>query len=205
MNTNNLIQRVKNILFTPKNEWKVISSETPGIMKLLLGYILPLALLPTAARIIGTTIFGLGAGWVAGTYGSFSWGLAFGVSYFISVFVTILLAAFVIDVLAPAFKSEKSFGRSLQLVAYSYTPVLIAGILYIIPVLGVLIFIMGLYSIYIIFIGLPDIKKTPDDSKVGYLLISAIVLIVVMIIVSFLLRLIIGGILFQSASPYWLF
>ena len=40
----NIVERVKNILMTPKTEWDVINGETATPQSLLMGYILPLAI-----------------------------------------------------------------------------------------------------------------------------------------------------------------
>ncbi|WP_298649595.1 hypothetical protein [uncultured Proteiniphilum sp.] len=49
------IQRAKNILMTPKTEWDLVSEENSGHVKLLTGYLIPLALIPAVAGFIGST------------------------------------------------------------------------------------------------------------------------------------------------------
>jgi hypothetical protein len=44
-----IIQRVKNILLTPKTEWAVIESENAPHAKVFTSYLLLLALIPTVA------------------------------------------------------------------------------------------------------------------------------------------------------------
>ncbi|RPH29684.1 hypothetical protein EHM92_09605, partial [bacterium] len=54
----NIVERAKNILMTPKTEWPVICSETPAIGEIMLNYVLPLALIPAVAQVIGYGLVG---------------------------------------------------------------------------------------------------------------------------------------------------
>ncbi|HRZ22392.1 MAG TPA: hypothetical protein P5184_12040, partial [Bacteroidales bacterium] len=74
----NLIERAKNILFKPKDEWKVIAAEEPNTQSLIFSYVLPLALIPAVARFIGFGVFGFHVGRFAGMTG-IGWGLSSGI------------------------------------------------------------------------------------------------------------------------------
>ena len=179
-----LLDRVKSILLSPKTEWEVIAGEEPNPGQIIVGYVLPLALIPAIATVIGMGFVGMGP------FSSLSYGIAMGVVSFVTSLVGVYVTALVVDVLAPTFGSEKNFGRSLQLVVYSWTPAWVAGILSIIPALGWLGMVAGLYGIYLMYLGLPPIKKTPQDKQVVYLIVSFVVLM----IVYFVLAAILGGI-----------
>jgi len=182
----NIVDRAKNILLTPKTEWPVIAGEAPDIGQILMGYVVPLAAIPAVAVIIGWGVIG-----VAG-YSSFSYGLATGVMTFLVAVAGVYIAAYVVDFLAPTFGSEKNLGRSIQLVAYASTPGWVAGILNIIPSLSVIVLIANLYGVYLLYLGLAPVKKTPQDKLVPYLVVSIIAVLVVYVI----LGLILGGIVF---------
>lgn len=169
----NLIERAKNIIVTPKTEWEVIAGEQPNTQQIMLGYVLPLALIPTIASIVGWGVIGI-LGFTSVTYG-----IAMGLVQLINAFLSVLIAAFVIDALAGSFGSTKNFGRAVQLVAYSMTPIWIAGILSIIPTIGWLSFLLGLYGLFLLYMGLSPIMKTPEDKKAIYLIIIIVVLIAV--------------------------
>ncbi len=179
----NLVDRAKNIIMTPKTEWPAIAGETPNVAQIITGYVVPLALIPAVATIIGGLLFThlLGTAYLIGM----------AVVTFVVVIVSVFLAAYVIDFLAPNFGSEKDLGRSVQLVAYSYTPAWVAGILNIIPALGILATLAGIYGIYLMYLGMPVLKKTPADKVVVYLVVS----IVVLLVIYFILALILGAIL----------
>jgi len=195
----NLVERAKNIITTPKTEWEAISGEEPNLQQILTGYVLPLSLIPTIAVIIGWGI--------VGTFGftSYSYGVAMGLVQLINAFLSVLISGFVIDALAPSFGSQKNMGRAVQLVAYSMTPVWVAGILNIFPAIGWLAALLGLYGLYLLYLGLTPLMKTPEDKKVGYLVVSIIILIVVYFVIAAILTAIlmaVFGLSLLSAMSY---
>lgn len=188
-----IFERVKNIIMTPKTEWTVITAEEPNTAQIFKGYVLPLALIPSIAYIIGLGVIG------RGRMSSFSWGLAMGLIQFILAFVGVYISAYVIAFLAPKFGSQQDMGRAVQLVAYSYTPAWVAGILSIVPALAILGFVGGLYGLYLMYLGLPQMMKTPQDKVVGYLVVSIIAVIVTYWIITLLLTSIVLSIFGLSA------
>lgn len=181
----NFIERAKNIIIAPVKEWDVVNNEQPNTPAILTGYVLPLAGAAALAAFIGYALIGVNVGFfrVKGV----DWGLYSALSVLISAFISIFISAFVIDALAPSFGSEKNMGRSVQLVAYSYTPAWIGGLLAILPALAIVGAIAGLYGLYLLYTGLPKLKKTPADKHVGYFVVSLITLIVVYILMGLLL------------------
>jgi hypothetical protein len=177
----NLVERAKNIIVTPKTEWDAVAAEEPNIQQILLGYVLPLALIPTVATIIGWGVIGMFG------FTSFTYGIAMGLVQIINAFLSVLIAGFVIDALAPNFGSQKNMGRAVQLVAYSMTPIWVAGILNIFPALSWLAGLIGLYGLFLMYLGLAPLMKTAEDKKVGYLVVSIIILIVVYFVIAAIL------------------
>ena len=199
----NLIQRAINIIIKPKDEWQVVATEKPDTIKLLFGYALILAAIPAIASfikfgLIGVTFWGY-------TSRSIASGIQTGLIQLISAVIGAYLLAWVIDLLAPSFDSEKNLGRSLQLSVYASTPQWLAGILLIFGAgLSVLIMLVGLYAIYLLAIGMPIIKKTPKEKVVGYV----VVVIIALIIISFVVALVIGaimGIFFTAKAGFGMF
>lgn len=168
-----LVDRAKNIIVSPKTEWPVIAGENPDTGALFMQYVLPMALIPAVASFIGYGFVGFH--YLSGV----SWGIAYAVISLITTVAAVFLTALVVDLLAPSFASEKNFGRSLQLVVYSYTPGWVGGILTIVPVIGWLGSLFGLYGLYLMYLGLPVLKQTPQDKTLVYMIIAAVVLAVV--------------------------
>ena len=181
----NLIERAKNILLTPNKEWDVIAGETPDTQGILTSYVLPLAGAAAVAGFIGYAFVGIDVGFMR--IKGMNWGIYQGLSVLIGAFISVFVSAFVIDALAPTFGSEKNMGRSVQLVAYSWTPGWIGGLLAIIPSLALIGGLAAIYGLYLLYVGLPKLKKTPADKQVGYFVVSLIVLLVVFMIVGFIM------------------
>ena len=179
----NLKDRVVKIVTSPKTEWPVIASETTDVMSLYKGYIIPLAAIPVIATFIGMTVFGVNALIVhyrvpVGT------ALTNAILSYVLMLAGMYLSALVIDWLAPKFQSEHSLIQALKLVAYSLTPMWIAGVLNIVPALGIIGGLIGLYGIYLFYLGMTPMMKTPQNQIIPYMVVSLIVIVVVQIIVG---------------------
>ncbi len=189
----NIVERVKNILLNPKQEWVVIDKETTDIPQLVTGYLLILALIPAVASFIGYGLIGYKVPFVGHVAGTFGFGIKQAVLAFISPVISAFIAAFVINALAESFGSQKDMRRAMQLVVYSFTASLVAGIFYIIPSLGILALLAGLYGLYILYLGLQPMMKTPEEKVTSYFVVSLLVMIVVSIVVGAILSGIIIG------------
>ncbi|MFZ1730063.1 MAG: Yip1 family protein [Bacteroidota bacterium] len=180
----NLVDRAKNIIVSPKTEWEVIANEQADMGGILTGYVLPMALIPFAASIIGSLIFS----------GSLMIGLSAGIIVLVSSVIGVAITAFVVNMLAPSFGSEQDLGRAMQLVAYGYTPSWIGGILAIIPPLAPLGMLFGLYGIYLMYLGFPHTMKTPEDKVVVYMIVTFVVMFVVYMVLALIIGLLMAGI-----------
>lgn len=181
-----IIDRVKNILLTPKKEWVAIESESYPWVKLLTLYLIPLALIPAIGSFIG---YGLIGHSVLGFHigGTLSWGIRQAAISFCSSVGGVLITAFILNLLAEQFGAKKNFDRAFALVAYSYTPVYVAGILYILPSLSVIAMLAGLYGLYILYTGLQPVMKTPPEKVTVYFIVGLVCVIVVSVVLAALL------------------
>ncbi len=183
----NLIERVKNILITPKTEWDVINGETATPQSLLMGYVLPLSLVAAVGSLLKGFLF-------AGVL-SLKFFIITAVIAFIASIIAYYVTVIIVDMLAPSFGSEKNMGKSAQLVAYSGTPSYIGGLLSFIPVIGWIVSLAAwVYGIYLMYLGIGPLKKTPEDKKVVYMIVAFLI----MIVLYFILVAILGAILFAA-------
>jgi Yip1 domain len=194
--------RARNMLTSPASEWRVIARETATPRSLLFSYVVPMALIPAIACFIGYSLFGIDA--LAIRIGGAFWGFFMGLDSFICSLIVYVSGIYIVNALAPAFHSEKNIGRSAQLAAYSYTAVWVAGIFYLYPPVAKLA-IISLYGVYLFYLGTAALKKMPDDQRIPYTIVSAIL----MIIVRFLTELLISNLFYlitgQSFPSLWYF
>jgi len=180
-----LVDRAKNMITTPKTEWAVIASEEPNTGSMVTGYALPLILLSAIAAFIGYGFIGYSV--LGVRFAGMSWGIYQAVMVLLFGLAGVFITSFVVDALAPSFSSQKDKGRAMQLVVYSMTPAWIGGILAIYPPLAWLGMLFGLYSLYLIYLGLPHTMKTPQDKIAVYMVVTIVVLIVVYAIIGVVL------------------
>lgn len=99
------------------------------------------------------------------------------VSYVLAL-IGVYVLALIIDGLAPTFGGTKNQIQALKTAAYSSTASWLAGIFVLVPGLRVLT-ILGLYSLYLLYLGLPVLMKAPQEKAgayTGVVVLAAIVL-----------------------------
>lgn len=198
----NLVDRAKKIILEPNKEWDVINAEPANVSGIITGYVLPLAGLAAVAAFIGYALVGVNYGFGLRMKGT-DWGLYHGISVLAGAILGVLISSFVIDALAPSFGSEKNMGKSVQLVAYSYTPGWVGGLLAVIPAIAIIGALAGIYGLYLLYIGMPKLKKTPADKHVSYFVVSLLTIIVVYFVIGWVLARILSqifGVVYPTAS-----
>ncbi|MCL5024810.1 MAG: YIP1 family protein [Nitrospirae bacterium] len=182
----NLVDRVKGILLSPKQEWQTIDGETTTIPELYKGYVLPLAAIGPVASIIGMSIVGISLPSMGSFRMPITTAIASAVVQYALTLGGVYVLAMIIDALAPTFKGQKSLTQAFKLAVYSYTAGWVVGIFAVIPALSVL-GILGLYGLYLLYLGIPVLMKAPAEKSLGYtiaVIVAAVVIFVVIGIVS---------------------
>ena len=186
-----LVDRVKNILLTPKTEWPVIAGETSSTGDLMGAYVAPLAGISVLCGFVGSSIVGVGLPFV-GTYRTpIVAGIGVAVFSFVMAFVGIFILSLIINALAPTFGGEKNSAQAMKVAVYSYTPAWIAGVLGIIPALGLIGVLISLYGLYLLYLGLPRLMKNPEEKSIGY----TAVVVICAIVIGFVVSLMAGGLM----------
>ena len=169
-----LTARVKGILLQPVSEWRMIDGEFATIKTLFTRYAMILAAIGPVATLIGSVAFGHASIVSALVLAIVSYGLNLAGVY---------LLGLIINALASSFGSTPNPVQAMKLAVYASTASWIAGVFNLIPALGALTIIGGVYSLVLLFLGLPILMKVPEDKKVVYfivVLIAGIVLGMVM-------------------------
>jgi len=181
----NLVERIKSVLMTPQAAFDRIATEPADIGKLYTGYVLPLAAAAALATFIGTVFIGVSAFGVTARTGLIP-GAVNAVLQVAFAVGGVYVMALVANALAPNFGSQQDVGQAHKLAAYSSTAGFIAGLFMLLPPLAIL-GIVGLYSLALLYIGLPRLMKTPEDKRVPYFLTILVVCIVVGIVAGMLM------------------
>lgn len=184
----NLVERAKNIVLKPKETWVEIKNEKTTVKDLYTSYVIILAAIPAIAKLIGFTVIGSP---MVVHYGNLSINFLWSVvlSYVLSL-AGIYITAFITNALAPSFESQKNMLNATKVVVFSWTPYWVAGVLYIIPYLSILVLLASFYGIYLFYLGIPILMDTPKQKTLGYV----IIVIISSTVVFFLAGAIGGGI-----------
>lgn len=188
----NLVERAKQLLLKPKDEWPVIAAETHSVQELYTKYVMILAAIPAVAGFIGFSFIG-----VSGFGYSYRIPIATGLAQMVLQYLLALggvyVMALIIDALAPSFLGDKSFPQALKVAAFFPTASWVAGIFYVIPALGILAILGGLYSLYLLYLGLPLLMNVPDEKAVPYTIVVVIVTIILIVVIAVVSSLVVPG------------
>jgi len=189
--TKSLVNRVKDILMSPKTEWGVIDAEPSTIGGIYSGYVAILAAIGPLAGLIGQQVFG-----IYGYKPPMMYSVTMAVLTYVLALVSVYVSSLVIDALAPSFGGTKDHLKAFKVAAYSATAAWVAGIFGIIPMLAILS-IVGLYSLYLLYLGLPRLMRVAEDKAIGYTIVVIVVQIVIYVICFWL----VGMLVLSIAGP----
>ena len=178
-----LVGRVKGILLAPSAEWDRIEQEPATIGGLFTGYVVILAAIPAVAGLIGGQVFGHGVFGIS-IKPALPLAITIAVLGYVGALVMTFVLGLVIDGLAPSFGAEKNRVQAMKVAAYSGTAGWVAGVFQLIPALGALALLGGLYGCWLLYLGLPRVMKAPAEKATGYAAVTIIVAIVVSIVIG---------------------
>lgn len=188
-----LVARVKNLLLQPSATWDDIDREPATVSGLMTGYVMILAAIPAICGTLGMVLFGVGA------FGfnyrpPLVWALGQGLLTYALSLGMVFVMALIIDGLAPSFGGTKDRIQAFKLAAYAPTASWVAGVFGLLPALAVVALLGGLYSLFILFKGLPKLMKVPQERAGGYFA----VVLVIAIVVSFVIAMITSSLMGMS-------
>jgi uncharacterized membrane protein len=184
-----IIDRVKNILLTPKQEWPVIEPEPTTPAQLYTGYIIPLAALSAVLTLIRMSIIGVSVPFMGSLRMPFFSSLTSALVTFGFSLLGLYIVALIINGLAPTFGGVRDQRQALKTAAYAFTPAWLASVLGLLPapLSSLLSLLAGLYGIYLLYLGLPVVMKAPIEKAVGYTVTVVVCTILVGIVLGALM------------------
>ncbi|OJU17011.1 MULTISPECIES: Yip1 family protein [unclassified Sphingomonas] len=190
--TTSLVERAKNLILQPKDEWPRIDAEPMTVKGIFTGWVVPLAAIGPVAGLIGSLAFGYRLPLGIVVRPSIGAAVTTAVVGYALALAAVWLLAQIINALAPTFGGTKNNIAATKVAAFSATAGWLVGIFQIIPMLGFL-GLLGLYSLYLLYVGLPRLMKAPDEKAMGYTITTIVAAIVVMLVV--------GGLTSAITSP----
>jgi hypothetical protein len=192
-----LVNRVRAILLRPKEEWLVIDREQTTIAILYRTYVIPLAAIGPLANAIGGALFGTNLPGVGAVRVPVVNAIVGALVAFALALVGVYVVAQVIDNLAPRFSGTRNLTQAFKVATYSSTAQWVAGIFALIPALSPLS-IVGLYSLYLLYLGLPVLMKVPQEKATNYTIAVVVVGLLVFIVIGAVTGIVLGTAAFMT-------
>lgn len=162
-----LLARVRAILLQPRPTWETIEAEQATIRGLYRGYVLPLAaIIPVILFLWSALLLPLaGFGAPLASVGAL---VDLLVSY-LTALAGVCVFAWLADQLAGRFGATRGLLPAFKVGAYGMTAFWVSGLCLLVPVVGPLgVVAGGVYSIWLIHLGLAQLMKPAADRAVLY-------------------------------------
>ena len=195
-----IIDTAKQFILNPKAEWDVAKEDTSTAQQHVMTYVLPLALISAVAIFIGVGLIGYRV--MGYRVQSVSGGLMQAIISLVSILIGVYLSGFVIHKLAPTFNTTISLDKAVKLVGFSYTAILLAGVLNIFPPLAFFTFLGGLYSLYILYLGFKPMTNVSEEKSMSYFIVSLLVIVAVYVIIGLILAGVVGVLGFSALRGF---
>jgi hypothetical protein len=184
-----LLERIRNIVVSPRAEWPVIEAEPTSVGRLYIGYVMPMAAFAAGMCFIRMSVIGVTPPWGQTIRTPLASGLAAAVVTFVLGLIGLSLVGAIINMLAPAFSGERNQRQALKTAAYALTPAWLGTALGFFPLGSLLQLVAGLYGIYVLYLGLPQMMGVPRSKADGYAITVVTCTLLVGIIFAALLAL----------------
>ena len=166
-----LLGRAKGMLYAPKNEWRHIRRERITPRRLVVGYVTPLAAMAALSAFLRFSVI---------PRVPFAGAAAMALATLGFELLAVLVVALIINLLATSFRGIHDLWQALRVTAYASTPLWLSSVFLPFPTVALpALFLAGLYHVYLMYLGLEILMKSPPDRALGYattVVLSAIIL-----------------------------
>jgi hypothetical protein len=182
-----IVRRAVRLLLNPRPTWDEIADEDTTIEAIYRHWVIPLAAIPAVCGAIGQ--IGFGTLHIFGIYYHQSLVGILGralVGYAMTL-IGIYVLALVIDELAIQFGGERGRTQAFKVAAYSGTAGWVAGVFGLLPGVGWLFQLLGgLYSLYLLYLGLPKLMRSDPDRTLTYFALALVAALGLVLLISIL-------------------
>ena len=185
-----IVERAKNIIFKPTDEWNVIAAEPATIGRLFTGYAMPLALILVASEMLFSGLLGISAADMMGLGGGImSMGMTaiagMAVVGFVLSLVTLFVMGTIVKLVSPSFNGTSDKVQAMKLMTYASTPNWVVALVSWIPFLGALLSFAAIaYVVYLIYLGLHPVLGVPKEKIAGFTVVIVLIYLVLALVIS---------------------
>ena len=169
-----VISHVVGLLAHPKQEWESIRDSHESVGKVF-ATVLILAAIPVICGFIGTTQYGWQIGTSATVRLTAGSAAVMAVLYYLVILLAIFSVGWMIYWMGETYGTHRPLSQCVVLAAYIPTPLFLAGVMQIFPVLW-LNLLVGLpcaaYTVFLLYTGIPVMMGISEER--GFLFASAV-------------------------------
>ena len=180
-----ILTHVWGLFSHPDREWEAIGAESCTIGNCYLRHVLILAALPAVSALVGSTQVGWQIGVGSAIKLSLPSALIIGAVFYVAMLAAVVTMGEFIHWMASTYDAEAPIERCVVLSAYTATPLFLAGVLTLYPLLwlNMLIGLLALaYTIYLLYLGVPIVMRVPKEQ--GYMFSSSILTVGMVMLVG---------------------
>jgi hypothetical protein len=157
------LRRITYLVFRPAAEWARIAREPTSIDVLLRRCILPLSALAPIATFIGMTVFD--GTWDADQGYRVPPDQIFhaAATTFFGIIASIFALAAIMALIAPMYESRRDYLSALKLCAHGASPLLLSGVMLVLPVMIVVSMVALCYTLFLYYVGAAVVLQVRRD------------------------------------------
>jgi hypothetical protein len=176
------LANAKNVVLSQQSEWTRVMSEENDKSSLI-RYGMTLIVITYAIMLVLSLVFNSGMG----VFVSFSmtYVITMIVIQFVLAIASLYFIPMILAAIAPSFGGKNDALNALKLYVFVETPAWIGMAISRLPVIGWLVAIAAaIYAIYLFWLHVSEAMTVPEDKKIGYVIVSVIVLAVIYFVIG---------------------
>ncbi len=177
-----IIHQLQEIVRDPTGVFTRLKSDERTVFDMLRDDLVVYAAIPAAAGFIGMVFVGQQSNLIQYIRVPFFRGLMWAIVLFVLSIVAVYVMAYLVSRLAENFEGKADETAAFKLVVTSYMPVFALGIVNMLPSLSALN-ILGLYGIYLFYIGCPILMECPEEKSLPYTVAASLAGIFIAVLV----------------------
>lgn len=171
-----MVERIVNIVFSPRKEWDRIAAETTSIDSLIVRYVVPLSLLAPIATSIGMHVFDAAwdgdQGYRVPAADIFA---AAATTLFTSI-ASVLALAWIFVLLGRMYGSTRDYRVALQVATYGSVPLMLSGATLVIPVMAIVAVVGFVHTLYLYWLGAKQLLQVKRGEQAEFVGIAILLL-----------------------------
>ena len=179
-----MIAHIFGLLRDPQTEWGRIAAQPEAVINRGLLVFILMAALPAAGFFVGTTQTGWSIGSGDPVKITVASAIPLAVLFYLAIVAGLVFIGYMMHWMSQTYDASSSLIKAIVFMGYCFTPIFLAGILAVYPIWWVDLLIGTAacgYAIRLVYLGIPDMLKVPEDR--GFLYASAVFMIALVYVV----------------------